>query len=322
MDNVTHTLAGLALARAGVGRDARGTTWALVLGSNLPDADVVTGLFGSATFLEHHRGITHSIVGAPLLALGLALALRATLKGSRLRPLLLCALVGVGGHVFMDLWTNYGTRVLSPFDGTWYAWDLVFIVDPVVLLLLLGAIGASWLLRRRGSPVAAPAAAVGLGLLLTYVGARVVLHERALDDALVVLPREGLTRVAALPSPINPFRWKILADAGAVLYAGPLDVRRGPRPLERREKRPEDAVVTHVRESSEMAAVFLDFSRFPWLEVSESAEGRTVSWRDLRFEDVPGLVSREEAQQMRRPGFVARVELGPDGRIRSESIRF
>ena len=40
----------------------------------------------------------------------------------------------------MDLWTNYGTRALLPFDHTWYAWDLVFIIDPVIWVLLLAYI--------------------------------------------------------------------------------------------------------------------------------------------------------------------------------------
>jgi inner membrane protein len=218
----------------------------------------------------------------------------------------------------MDLWTTYGTRVLGPFDGTWYAWDLVFIVDPYVWLTLIGAIAAEWMLRRRGSPVAGQGATVGLALLLSYVGARALLHSRALDEAAKVLPVQGVRRIAALPSPLDPLRWKVLADAEQQLYSGEIDLRHGPRPLERREKRVEDAVVAHVRESSATAALFLDFSRFPWLEVQETAQGWTVSWRDLRFEDVPGLSERRR----RREGFVARVVLGPDGRIVSETIRF
>jgi len=323
MDNLTHTLAGLVLARAGLGRGGRGTMWALLLSSNLPDADVITWTQGTAAYLEHHRGVSHGIVGAPLLALVLAVVLRLCLPGSRFLTLLWCSLAGVAGHVFMDLWTTYGTRVLSPFDATWYAWDIVFILDPFVWALLGGALGAEWVLRRRQSPVSAPAAAVGLGLLLTYVGARAILHARALDEARHVLPHLGVVQTAALPSPLDPFRWKLLADAGTSVYSGEIDLRKGPRPLQRRDKRPEDEMVARVRQTSEVAAVFLAFSRFPFLEVSESPDGVTVSWRDLRFEDVPGLVTRERAQQaMKRKGFEARVVLGPDGRIRSETIRF
>lgn len=317
MDNLTHTLAGLALSRAGLRRTTAGATAALVIASNLPDLDIVSRAFGTASYLDHHRGLSHSIVGAPLLALGLALLLRAVVRGSRLAPLLACSLVGVAGHVFMDLWTTYGTRVLSPFDHTWYAWDLVFIIDPTIWVLLLGSV---LLLRRseRGGELAA----VGLGLVLAYVGARGVLHAQAVDAAQRRLP-EPVGRIAALPSPLSPFRWKILADAGPTLYSGELDLNRPQAAFRRREKLPEDEAVTRARETSDLAALFLDFSRFPWLEVTDTPEGRAVSWRDLRFEDVPGLLSRDDATRLRRrPGFVARVVLGPDGRIRSQSIRF
>src|SRR4051794_13546605 len=128
MDNVTHSLAGLALSRAGLSRAGAGATAALVIGSNLPDIDIAFRALGTAAFLDHHRGFSHSIFAAPLLAFGLALALRAVVRASRLLPLFLCSLVGVVGHIFIDLWTNYGTRALSPFDHTWYAWDLVFII--------------------------------------------------------------------------------------------------------------------------------------------------------------------------------------------------
>jgi inner membrane protein len=311
MDNVAHSLAGLALARAGLGRTTAGATAALVIASNLPDIDVVSGLFGSAAFLEQHRGLSHSIVGAPLLALALAIVLRWTVRGARFLPLLGCSLVGVAGHVLMDLSTNYGTRALLPFDGTWYAWDLVFISDPFVWGLLLASI-----LAFRGREMSAQIAAVGLGLLLTYVGARAVLHAQALDAAHDMLGNVPLQRVAALPAPLSPFRWKILADAGDRLYSGELNLNGRRGTLTKRDKLPEDAVVQHARQTSDVAAIFLDFSRFPWLEVTDTPNGRAVSWRDLRFEDVPGLFKREP------PGFLAQVVLGPDGRIRSESIRF
>src|SRR5262245_55527196 len=126
MDNLTHTLTGLALAQAGLGRTSRGATLALALGSNLPDLDMVAGLQGATAYLEHHRDLSHSVVGAPLLALGLAVLLRATQRGSRFGALLACSLLGVALHVFMDLWTSYGTRVLAPFNRTWYSWDLLF----------------------------------------------------------------------------------------------------------------------------------------------------------------------------------------------------
>ncbi len=305
MDNLTHSLTGLALARAGLCRKTPGATLALVLASNLPDIDVVLSLQGSTAYLEHHRGFTHSLLGGPLLAIALAVLLRLTVRGSRLAGLLVCSLAGIAGHVLMDLWTSYGTRVLAPFDRRFLTWDLVFIVDPWVLALLL--IAVLWKRSSLQSPWIASAA---LGLLVSYVGARAVLHQQAIDQALAQLGGRGVARVAALPSPVDPFAWRVLADSGGAYWTGNLNLRGRSAPLARRPKRAEDATVARVREESEVAAVFLEFSSFPWLEVQETPAGTEVSWRDLRFER-PG-----------RESFVARVLLSPDGRIVSERFRF
>ncbi|MGE0453810.1 MAG: metal-dependent hydrolase [Vicinamibacteria bacterium] len=304
MDNLTHSLTGLALARAGLGRFSKGATLALVLASNLPDVDLVTAASGSAVYLEHHRGVSHSIVGAPLMALGLALGLRLFVRGSRLLPLLGCSLAGVAGHVFMDLWTSYGTRVLSPFDRRWLTWDLVFIVDPWILALLLIAV-----LWKRGIPQSPQIATTALGLVLAYVGLRAVTHAQALDLAAARLPRPA-ARMAALPSPVDPFRWRVLADTGDAVYVGDLNVLGRSSPLARREKRAHDAAVAAAAAKSEVAAVFLDFSTFPWVEVKETPEGTEVRWHDLRFE-------RPE-----RETFVATVLLDKAGRVLRQEFRF
>src|SRR5687767_11648360 len=110
MDNLAHTLTGLALARAGLGRLSAGGTWALALSSNIPDGDIVSRFTSTASYLEHHRGISHSVVGGPVLALALAVVLRLVFRESRFWPLFALCLTGVAGHIFMDLWTVYGTR--------------------------------------------------------------------------------------------------------------------------------------------------------------------------------------------------------------------
>jgi inner membrane protein len=304
MDNLTHTLTGVTLAQAGLGRSSRGAALALALASNLPDVDILAGLQGAAAYLEHHRDLSHSVVGAPVFALALAGVLRATLKGSRFGALLGCSLLGVAVHVFMDLWTSYGTRVFAPFDRSWYAWDVVFIVDPLVLLLLL----ASVLWARRAGPRVATAT---LGLLLAYVGGRAVLHAQALDAAVARVPAGPVRLAAALPTPLNPLRWRALVDTGSAYWTGDVRLDGSPAsPLSRRLKPVETAAATRVRESSRVASVFLDFSRFPWLSVEQTPTGTEFTWTDLRYER-PG-----------RASFVTRVVVDPEGRILSEAFRF
>src|SRR5574341_1634441 len=69
MDPFTHTFVGLAAAKAGLERMSPLATTVCVLAANSPDSDIVVGLTTARwNYLHHHRGITHSIVGAIALA--------------------------------------------------------------------------------------------------------------------------------------------------------------------------------------------------------------------------------------------------------------
>ncbi len=156
MDNLTHTLVGLATAKAGLERLSPYSTAVCIVGANLPDADIVVSLWGSWLYLEHHRGITHSIAGTAALALLLPLIFyagdwlvarwRGRERKVKLPGLLLASLIATATHPLLD-WTNsYGVRPLLPFDERWFYGDLLFIADPF-LWLSIG--GAAFLLTAR-----------------------------------------------------------------------------------------------------------------------------------------------------------------------------
>ena len=76
MDNITHTLTGLMLSRAGLNRVSPEATWVLLLAANAPDIDVSSALGGSLTYLHFHRHLTHSLLLLPVLAAACVLAVR------------------------------------------------------------------------------------------------------------------------------------------------------------------------------------------------------------------------------------------------------
>jgi inner membrane protein len=150
MDGLTHSLVGLASAKAGLERLSPYTTAACILSANAPDIDVVSFFFGGRwTLLQHHRGITHSIIGTLVLGLLIPSALygidRVIAKWRKRRPriqysgLVWASLIAAATHPLMDWTNNYGVRPLLPWDGRWFYGDLVFIVDPYLLLVLGGA---------------------------------------------------------------------------------------------------------------------------------------------------------------------------------------
>ncbi len=65
MDNLTHSLTGLMLSRAGLNRFYPRATLLLIISANIPDIDFVTIVRGPLFYFEQHRGITHSIAAAP-----------------------------------------------------------------------------------------------------------------------------------------------------------------------------------------------------------------------------------------------------------------
>jgi inner membrane protein len=150
MDPFTHTLVGLTVAKAGVERLSPLATTVCVLAANSPDSDIVVGLTSDRwNYLHHHRGITHSIVGVIALTVIVPTlvwlaergwtSLRHHRSQTRYRGLLLASAIATATHPLMDWTNNYGVRPFLPWSGRWFYGDLVFSVDPFILLVAGGA---------------------------------------------------------------------------------------------------------------------------------------------------------------------------------------
>lgn len=142
MDNVTHTLIGVGLARVLPERLQRPAFyWAAVIGNNLPDSDVLQKLWPGTDgfdYLVHHRGYTHSFLAAIPLGLLTAWIAKKIGREKTWDP----ALVGVGllacfMHVGADFLNNYGVHPFTPFSNRWYYGDSMFILEPLLWLSLL-----------------------------------------------------------------------------------------------------------------------------------------------------------------------------------------
>ncbi|CAN5799836.1 hypothetical protein BH20ACI3_BH20ACI3_06820 [soil metagenome] len=149
MDNLTHSLVGLAASKAGLEKLSPGTTVLCILAANGPDCDIVTLIGGRSNYLHHHRGITHSILGAIVLGLALPLifyfadrlmaSIRARQPAVRLKGLMIASLLVSATHPFMDWTNNYGIRPFLPWSSQWFYGDFIFIVDPFLWTILGGA---------------------------------------------------------------------------------------------------------------------------------------------------------------------------------------
>src|SRR5260370_10693677 len=102
------------MARAGLGKSAgRGSALMVMLAVNAPDMDVFwSGVPGGPRYFEYHRGITHSLAMAPVVALVPLLLARWFGKASIGWGAYAACVLGVLSHLAMDLTNVYGRRLL------------------------------------------------------------------------------------------------------------------------------------------------------------------------------------------------------------------
>lgn len=330
MDNVTHTLTGLAISYAGFNRKTRYATAAILIGANLPDIDIISAFTGSANYLKYHRGPTHSLLGITVLAFLLWAAFCYLNRKSpprkkgvpfNARWLLLGCWTATASHMILDLTNSYGVRVFWPFSNHWYAWDLEFIVDPVLLALIIAALALPALLRLISEEVGAGksgfqrGAITALCLMVGLWGVRLFAHQRALNMmASRTFQEENPTQMAAFPTPLNPFHWTGEVETKSAIDLFPVDALSKEIDMDDVNTfgKPVFSPALAAAQNAPLAKVFLDFARFPWARVRESGDGWEVEIRDLRFVSAKSPTG----------GFVATINLDRQLHVLSQSFSF
>jgi len=310
MDNLTHSAIGLFLSRIGLGRwSPRGTAIA-VLAANIPDIDVVASAGGTLNYLEYHRNLTHSLLFMPLMALAAVAIVR--LVGRK--PVtwgwaFFAALIAVASHLALD-WTNvYGIRLLLPFSGEWLRADTTAVVDLWIWAVLAVGIAGPFLARLVGSEITSGGAKdrhhgrgfawFALLVVLLYNSGRGVLQARAVGS-LAARMYDGAVplRVAAMPDPVNPFKWRGIVETSGSYVIQDLNMALDPgsaRGTVFHKPDPEPAIDAARRTA--VFQSFLRFSQYPLWRVTpypEVENGRLVEVFDLRFGTplAPGFVAR------------------------------
>jgi inner membrane protein len=296
MDNLTHSLTGLMLSRAGLNRFYPRATLVLIVSANIPDIDFVAIARGPLYYFEQHRGITHSIAALPVMALLSALvacAIGRTMRGWTVAWGL--AIIGVASHLLLD-WTNdYGIRVLWPFSAQWFHLDLINLFDLLVwAVLLLGWFGPM-MGKLVSSEIGAKSGAgrgmaiFALSFFLLYDFGRFLSHQRAIETLSSRLYHDGPpTRVAAFPTAgVSPFEWQGWVERPEFVMHFRVNVRQEFDPEAGSiVYKPAPVPAIDAARQAHPVQVFLRFAQYPLWSVSaaDNPEGaHDVSVTDWRF---------------------------------------
>ncbi len=317
MDPLTHMLTGACMSRAGLNRKTSLATLTLVVSAEFSDIDFLAYFGGPVFGFAQHRGLTHTFLGVPAMAamvLGLVWVVNRLLERwgrprktpPRWGVLFGYACLGALSHILLDFTNNYGVRPMAPFYPRWYSWDIVSIIEPLLLLPLLAGLIVPSLFRliqeevgaRRKGLRGRGGAIFALSCMLLLWGLRDFQHRRAVAalEARIYHGGEPI-RVSAYPYDTNPFLWYGVVeteDTFETMHVDSLTPEVDPRGRARVRYKPEETPASLAAKKSYLGRVYLDWAQYPVLEVEQRDSGEArylVRFYDLRY-DYPERRSR------------------------------
>jgi inner membrane protein len=324
MEPITHFLTGACISRTGFNRTTGYATLMITLAAEFPDVDILWNIRGPVAGFAAHRGFTHSFIGAPVdsaIVLAFVYAVHRwrtrRSKFPALAPrwglLFLFGILAVVSHILLDFTNNYGVRPFLPFDWRWYSWDIVFIIEPLMLLALLVGLVLPSIFGLVGSEIGAHqekfrgrwTAAAALITICAMWWMRDYQHRKAVTLLGSADYRgEVVMRAGAMPFALNPFSWGGVVETQSFYAEVPIDSRSADIDQLNRAQifyKPAQTPVTLAAKRSPLGRVYLDWARFPLVETETqpSSEGAeyAVQFRDLRFDYLGNFLTQQSGRR-------------------------
>ena len=303
LEPITHFLTGACLGRAGFNRKTALATATMTLAAEAPDLDVFWGFKGPVYGFAHHRGFTHSFLGSVLISAMVTgfmyLVWRMRGRRTNIRNLeprwaLLFALAYLAclSHILLDYTNSYGVRPFWPFREKWISWNVAFIVEPPMLLLLLaGLILPALVLRSRPRSRALLARAALLGVVLLwavrfYQGTktvRLLSAQRYQSEA--PLRATAYPYWAPDPGHLIAMHWSGVVETRNFYFVAPVNSATGQLDALSTDviPKPPQTPAILAAERSRLGRVYLDWADYPLVTEASAGADTVVFFRDLRF---------------------------------------
>jgi inner membrane protein len=286
MDSITQIALGAAVGEATLGHRVgkKAPLWGAALGT-LPDLDVLANPFISeVTALLLHRGPTHSILFATLMAplIGALLARWHRSDDASWRDWALLAFLALGTHIVLDSFTTYGTRVFWPFSDYPLILGSIFIIDPLYTVplgvgVLVALLFAPTDRRRRWINYA------GLGLSTAYLlltGFNKLYVQSVFTEALQAQDLPA-THTFVQPTALNNLLWSCTAEGPDAFWVGYYSLLDDDRQV-RFRRVPKNRELLGSAHGDDPAVEILEWFSRGFFTVSRSSDGALLV-HDLRF---------------------------------------
>jgi len=318
MEPITHMLTGACMSRAGLKSKTALSTVTMVIAAEIADVDLLYSLRGPVAGFQHHRGWTHSVAAMPLMAaLSVALVwvwywLLTRKVFNRIAPAALdrprlpvrwvwlygYACLAALSHLLLDYTTSYGIRLFEPFSFKWYSWDIVYMAEPFMWLVLGVGLTVPRLLvlvyqrtwpydSKHGAPVGAIFALMAIVLMW---GFRDYQHRQALAELNMRPYDERPMRSSAYPYAWNPFVWHGVVERRDLFETMEVNTLHdlGCPEHTRAHFKSKETAVTAAAKGSYLGRVYLDWAKYPIIETTIEPDSRAAVYH-VRFYDLRSI---------------------------------
>ena len=230
MDLITQGLLGAVVGQVGFQRHLgkRAILWGGVVGL-LPDADVIVAKYASNPMAMEliHRGLTHSVFFALVMAIPLGMALYhvdhwVTTKrdvythAEQITTWSLLCFWALITHPILDLFTTFGTQLLAPFSNHRFGLNAIPIIDPVYSVPLMVSIAVGLAVPRKSFIVSSTT----LFFTSAYLLLGIAQHDKALDVARHFCAQNKLncSRIEAFPLLPTIFAQRLWVQTNDAVY--------------------------------------------------------------------------------------------------------
>ena len=208
MDSITHIVLGACVGEVLMDQKAgrKAMLWG-ALAQSIPDIDFISGSWLTLTKeLIAHRGFTHSFLFAFLIAYFFALIASRLHKAEAIsiKKWFVFFLVEVLIHVLLDSLNNYGIGWLEPFSSKRFAFNIIYVADPLFTLAPL-LVFIFLLIKKMDHPNRLKFARMGIVLPAVYLCFAFINKEHIEKDLKPHLKIN--TEYFTAPTLLNNFLW-------------------------------------------------------------------------------------------------------------------
>lgn len=283
MDTGTHIVMGVALAGLAtldpiVNNDPvlfNAVLVGTVVGSHAPDFDTVLKLRNNATYIRHHRGVTHSVPAVIFWGVLIASIIHLFVPQVNFWHLWGWTASAVIIHVFVDIFNAYGTQAFRPFTDKWIAHGFINTFDPYIFTLHIAGIIA-WILGAHP----------GFTWLTIYAVIILYYIKRYMDKKEIVKTIHEFIpdtiEIATSPT-IKQNYWRVAITTPSRFYVGTVENAHIEIIDEFEKVSLPDSTIIDIALKDKNISAFLSFSPVYRWEISEYDYYTEVRFIDLRY---------------------------------------